>query len=292
MPDSMLKIETRYGPSGALADAASVTLTDPTGAFGVRRTDTQAVVVAANTVMPRVSPGKYEYGVVGTNSSVNYEWWAKIIDSDGNVIYSEGILSAISTDSLAAFTSDTQAILAAIATRASQTSVDAIAADLTDGVEIEDSDVQAIITGVGTGTGIEVNAEQIGDAVRAELNAELQRILIALPNASPGANDGLARVGDLPDVSAGNGDILVDNNYGGTDALTITDSIGNPIDEATIRAYLTSEYNAGNYTNVLASATTGTDGKWIAPMMLDAGQYTLIVSATGQQSQRRDISVV
>jgi hypothetical protein len=42
-------------------DVTSAVLSDPTNAFGVKRNDTNAVVVANNTAMTRVSAGTYEY---------------------------------------------------------------------------------------------------------------------------------------------------------------------------------------------------------------------------------------
>lgn len=96
--------------------------------------------------------------------------------------------------------------------------------------------------------------------------------------------------GPWSDTWAGLGDILVDHNYGGTDALRVTqDGVG--IDGATIRAYRTTDYNAGTYTK-RGEAVTGTDGRWIAPMMLDAGDYTLVISkSSAYQSQVVEITV-
>jgi len=44
-----------------LTDATSVTLADPTGTFGVRRTDTNAVVVASGTAMNHDGTGLYSF---------------------------------------------------------------------------------------------------------------------------------------------------------------------------------------------------------------------------------------
>jgi hypothetical protein len=80
--------------------------------------------------------------------------------------------------------------------------------------------------------------------------------------------------------SQGDGDVLVDHNYGGEDELRITAG-GVGVDGATIRAYLTVEYDSGTYT-VRGTATTGSDGRWVEPMMLDAGDYTLVISKPGR----------
>jgi hypothetical protein len=83
----------------------------------------------------------------------------------------------------------------------------------------------------------------------------------------------------LPTPSEGDGDIPVDHNTGGTDALRYTLS-GDPADDVTIKAYLKSEYDAGTRT-VRGTAHTGVDGRWINPLMLDAGTYTLVAWIPG-----------
>jgi hypothetical protein len=46
---------------GVLTDVTTATLSDPTGTYGVKRDDTDAVVVADGTAMTRVDTGTYEY---------------------------------------------------------------------------------------------------------------------------------------------------------------------------------------------------------------------------------------
>lgn len=106
-----------------------------------------------------------------------------------------------------------------------------------------------------------------------------------------------AAVGDIPTVGAidteltsghgagswssgsGSGDVEVTHNYGGVDNLRyVHDSAG--VDGGTIRAYLKSEYDAGNYT-IRGNAVTGSDGRWIAPIYLDADTYYLFFSKSG-----------
>jgi hypothetical protein len=68
-----LRVQITIG--GVLADVAGVTLSDAvSGAiYGVRRTDTGAVVVAAGTAMTRVSAGVYEYEY-SDSPGVPYDW--------------------------------------------------------------------------------------------------------------------------------------------------------------------------------------------------------------------------
>lgn len=83
-----------------------------------------------------------------------------------------------------------------------------------------------------------------------------------------------ASVGGI--VGNGDGDVLVNHNYGGTDALRFVVG-GAGIDGVTIRAYEAADYAAGTYT-VIAQAITGSDGRWVVPLMLDAGDYILVYS--------------
>jgi hypothetical protein len=78
----------------------------------------------------------------------------------------------------------------------------------------------------------------------------------------------------------GSGMISVDHDYGGTDNLRYTTSDGNGIGDATIQAYLASTYDEGDL-DVVASATTESDGRWGQPMLLDPDTYVLIFSKAG-----------
>lgn len=77
---------------GVLANVTSVVLCDPDGLYGVRRADTGAVVVAADTPMVPVSDGVYEYEMDDT-PGVPYEAWIKRVYA-GHVKYSELLWTA------------------------------------------------------------------------------------------------------------------------------------------------------------------------------------------------------
>lgn len=90
-------------------------------------------------------------------------------------------------------------------------------------------------------------------------------------------------------TDAGTGDIEVTHDFGGTDALRVVHS-GEGLDDVVIRAYITSDYEAGDFT-VKAQAHTGSDGRFIAPMMLDADTYTLTFQKDGYELADTEIVV-
>ena len=85
-------------------------------------------------------------------------------------------------------------------------------------------------------------------------------------------------------IGVGSGSVVVDHNYGGTDNLTVETAGGVGINNATIRAYLKTDYDAGNFTSEYIQATVMTDvnGQWESPMNLDPEVYTLYVFKQGQ----------
>lgn len=82
----------------------------------------------------------------------------------------------------------------------------------------------------------------------------------------------------------GGGSRLVNQDYGGIDALAAQAPAGNRLDGVTIRAYRQSDYQAGNYTEAYVVGTTTTDvnGSWVNPLMLDPGTYVLVFYLQGQ----------
>lgn len=65
----------RFRLDGALHDATSVKLSDPTGEFGMRRKDTQAVVVADGVDLNHDGVGIYSKTVTGLTGGAPYEYW-------------------------------------------------------------------------------------------------------------------------------------------------------------------------------------------------------------------------
>lgn len=62
-----------------LTDVTSCVLSDATGAYGVKRNDTDAVVVADSTAMTKTSTGKYEYIFTEPADGLTYTWVAEYV---------------------------------------------------------------------------------------------------------------------------------------------------------------------------------------------------------------------
>lgn len=75
----------------------------------------------------------------------------------------------------------------------------------------------------------------------------------------------------------GSGDILVDHNYGGADAMRVFDDQGVPVDNAEIRAYVAADLSSGIIDSKPPSTMTGSDGRWIESLSLDPDNYTITV---------------
>jgi hypothetical protein len=90
-------------------------------------------------------------------------------------------------------------------------------------------------------------------------------------------------IGGLLGLSSGHGSVEVDHDYGTADALRFTTSGGLGIDGATIRAYLKSDWDADlrGDAYVKGRAETDVNGRWVAPMWLDAATYTLAYALSG-----------
>jgi hypothetical protein len=115
-------------------------------------------------------------------------------------------------------------------------------------------------------------AAENATATRTELATELARIDVATSTRLAAADYTAGGGG------SGNGDISVDHDYGTADAYRVMNSVtGEPVDDALITAF------AGTATTgtPVAQTRTGSDGRWIAPLMLDAGTYTLVISKAG-----------
>lgn len=64
---------------GVLTDPTSIKLSDPTGAYGVKRNDNNAYVVADGTAMTKVSTGVYTYNFTDPAYSLTYTYWVEIV---------------------------------------------------------------------------------------------------------------------------------------------------------------------------------------------------------------------
>jgi hypothetical protein len=88
-----------------------------------------------------------------------------------------------------------------------------------------------------------------------------------------------AKMADLQ----GSGPIQVDHDYGGPDNLAVETSTGVRVDNASIRCFRYADYASGRRSQEFVVATVSTDvnGRWTSPMMLDVGDYSLLVFKQG-----------
>jgi hypothetical protein len=76
---------------------SAVVIADQTAAFGIRRTDTNAVLVAAGTAADNPSAGVYEYTIIDPAAGVPYEAWFKLtVGSD--TVYRQQIKASVGLD--------------------------------------------------------------------------------------------------------------------------------------------------------------------------------------------------
>jgi len=76
---SSLTIRKTWNVNLLPANPDSVVLRDPSGAYGIRRDDTGAMIVAAGTAMSQVATGIYEYTVAGVDAGTTYTAWIEIV---------------------------------------------------------------------------------------------------------------------------------------------------------------------------------------------------------------------
>ena len=94
----MTKIVHRtFKVEGVLTDATSAKLSDPTGAYGVRRNDTGAVVVADGTAMSHVATGQYSYSFAEPAVGLSYQAWVEFVYA-GNTYHLEHDIPAVTPD--------------------------------------------------------------------------------------------------------------------------------------------------------------------------------------------------
>lgn len=81
----------------------------------------------------------------------------------------------------------------------------------------------------------------------------------------------------------GDGSVLVNHDYPAADALLIKSSAGPTLGGAVIKAFLAADYDAGNRSSsfVRGQTRSNADGEWVNPLLLDPGDYTLLVSRSG-----------
>lgn len=91
-------------------------------------------------------------------------------------------------------------------------------------------------------------------------------------------------------TGAGDAPVTVDGVDSTTDILQYLDEDSAGLDNVTVSAYLKSDYDAGNK-RLDAQTKTGSDGRWIAPLMLDSGTYYIIGSVNAYQVNKVTVVV-
>ena len=97
-------ITHRFEVDDVLTDPTSVKLSDPTGTYGVKRDDTDAVVVADGTAMTNQSTGVYQYSFTEPAAGLEYTAYVEVV-YDGATYWQEVDMAAEST-AVMAFTYD------------------------------------------------------------------------------------------------------------------------------------------------------------------------------------------
>ena len=72
-----ITIERQFLIDGVLADVTSAVLSDPEGDYGVKRDDTDAVIVADGAAMTKTLPGIYRYTFAEPADELTYTYWIK-----------------------------------------------------------------------------------------------------------------------------------------------------------------------------------------------------------------------
>lgn len=99
-------ITRTWNVGGVPTDPTSVKLSDAAGAYGVKRDDTDAVVVADGTDMTRVSAGVYEYTFTEPDSGLDYTAWVEVVYAGNTYRFEHDIPAVPSFAVLGAVTDD------------------------------------------------------------------------------------------------------------------------------------------------------------------------------------------
>jgi hypothetical protein len=93
---SQSTIQFTFKVNGTLTNPTSVKLSDPTGTYGVRRTDTSATVVNDNTSMTNQSTGVYYHTFTDPAADLTYQYYVEVV-YNGITYYQENNKSGTSS---------------------------------------------------------------------------------------------------------------------------------------------------------------------------------------------------
>lgn len=73
--------------------------------------------------------------------------------------------------------------------------------------------------------------------------------------------------------------VMLHTDLGGLNAYRVTDNNGVPIEDAIIRVFTKTDYDAGDFDSPWAITNTNSDGRWLNPVPVNAGAtYTLLIN--------------
>jgi len=91
-----------WNVAGVLTDATTAKLSDPTAAYGVKRDDTDAVVVADGTDMTRISAGVYQYSFAEPEEGLAFTGYVEIVYGGETYYFAHEIEALIPAGEMAA----------------------------------------------------------------------------------------------------------------------------------------------------------------------------------------------
>lgn len=81
-----------------------------------------------------------------------------------------------------------------------------------------------------------------------------------------------------PAIDLARPQVPIHTDTGGFNTIRVLDANGEPIEGATIRVFTKFDFDAGNLDNFIGITATGSDGRWLAPVYVNAGNvYTVLV---------------
>jgi hypothetical protein len=224
-----------------------------------------------STTMTLVETGRYRsiYTATAGNTLEQLLWTFSVVEGGATRKY--GNTSIVGVDMSSTFTAADRVTLQQlpVITDILVTPGQPIATDVTGGVTVASLSTSAIASIWNRLTSAITTAGSIGKWI-------LDKLDVAVSTVSGGVGGG----------GSGDGDTPVDHDTGGADSYQILSSASGhpPLDNATLKAFLKSDYDAGRRTDAYVQAVqfTGANGRWVGPMMLDAGtEYTIVVYDQG-----------
>jgi len=120
-----------WAPDDVLTNVTTALLSDPTGTYGVKRTDTDATVVADATAFVNDSTGTYSYDLTEPAVGLTYEYYVEIVYAGQTFRFERSVTGA----GTALVTTANFKTHARITTSADDTYVDTLIAEATDWCE-------------------------------------------------------------------------------------------------------------------------------------------------------------